>query len=884
MTRRPFRLPFRSRSQVAAEVDEELQFHFVMVAERLREQGWAPADADAEARRRFGDVDYTRDYCRAEDQRRETEKRRMTMLDELGQDLRYAIRTLRSSPGFALIALATLALGIGANTAIFSVVRTVLLDPLPFTAADRIVRVWQSNPTIGVDQASFSEPDFIDIARETRLAESMGGFWFADGLSSVDLSGEGEPERLSVALVTPGFFETLRPHPVVGRVLSADEHVPGSGRAAVISYTLWQRRFAGDPGVVGRTIRLNQEPFNVVGVMAPGFTYPAAQVIDAWIPLSFFGPDDIGRARDSHFLSVIARLKPGVDAERFRQEVGGISARLAQQFPENQGWTAARVGSIRESIVGEVQRPLLVLVATVAMVLLVACVNVASLLLARASVRQRELAVRAALGAGRGRIVRQLLTESLVLALAGGALGVALAWVAVRALVASGAAELPGAARMHIDGVVLAFTVGVSIVSGLLFGAMPALRAAGPVLEGTLRAGSRGSVGGGGQRLRGGLVVAEVALAVILVVGATLATKSFARLLAIDPGFHPENALVVQLSIPEKYDGSERAPLYYQSVLDAVRGVRGVVAAGAAKDLPTRGAGEMLRADQLGIVPPGASDATIQLHHVSGDFFRAMGIPLRGGREFQASDRRGAPVVLIVNDALVRRYWPGESAVGKVLHVGGDPIQIVGVVGDVRQRGPGEPVEPMVYIHALQNLRSRMNIVIRTAGSPLVVAGAVRQAIHALEPEQTITSVTTLEDVLGGAVARPRLLAWLLGVFGVVGLLLGALGIYGLLAFAVAQRRQEIGVRVALGAPPGRVLRLVVGQGLLLAIAGLAIGIVGARVLAQQLQGVLFGIAPSDVATFVEVVVVLLGAALLASWLPARRALRIDPVTALRYD
>jgi predicted permease len=884
MSRRSFRLPFRSPSQVAAEVDEELHFHLAMVAERLREQGWTPAEAAAEARRRFGDVDHTRDYCRAEDQRRETEKRRMTLLDELGQDLRYAIRMLRSSPGFALVALATLALGIGANTAIFSVVRTVLLEPLPFTAADRIVRVWQANPESGVTESSFSEPDFLDIARETRLAESMGGFWFADGLSSVDLSGEGEPERLSVALVTPGFFETLRPHPVVGRVLAPDEHIPGTGRAVVISYTLWQRRFAGDPAIVGRTIRLNQQPFNVVGVMAPGFTYPAAQTIDAWIPLSFFGPDDIGRARSSHFLSVIARLEPGVTPERFRAEVAGISARLSTQYPENRGWTAAAVRTIRESIVGDVRRPLLVVVTAVAMVLLVSCVNIASLLLARASVRQRELAVRAALGAGRGRIVRQLLTESLVLAVAGGALGAALAWVAVRALVASGAAELPGATQMHIDGVVLAFTLVVSIVAGLLFGAMPALRAAGPVLERSLRAGTRGSVGARGQRLRSTLVIMEVALAVVLVVGATLATKSFARLLAVDPGFRPENALVVQLSIPEKYDGMDRSVPYYQKVLATVRGVRGVIAAGSAKDLPTRGNGEMARADQIGIIPPGTSDGTVQIHHVSTDYFRAMGIPLRGGREFQPTDGRGAPFVFIVNEALARRYWPGENAVGKVLHLGDQSVQVVGVVADVRQRGPGEATEPMLYLHALQNMRSRMNIVIRTSGSPLAIAGTVRQAIHALDPEQSITSVSTLEDVLGGAVARPRLLAWLLGVFGSVGLLLGALGIYGLLAFAVAQRRQEIGVRVALGAPPRSVLRLVVGQGVALAVVGVVIGVLGARLLTRQMDAVLFGISPSDAGTFVEVVAVLLGAALLASWIPARRALRIDPATALRYD
>ena len=882
---RSFRLPFRSRDRIAADVDEEIEYHLAVVATRLQQQGWSRPDAEAEARRRFGDVEFTRDYCRAEDFRREGERRRMTLIDEMGQDLRYSVRALRTSPGFSLIALATLALGIGANTAIFSVVRAVLLEPLPFTAADRIVRVWDSNPAGDIQQGPWSEPDFLDVRAATQLAETVGGFFFAEGNTGLNLTGSGAPERLSAALVTPGFFETLRPRALYGRVLNAEEHEVGRNRNAVLSYGLWQRRFGGDAGIVGKSITLNGDPFTVVGVMPPEFTYPAPQSLDVWIPLSYFGPEAIGRARAARFLSMIARLKPGVTPQQFRNEAAGITARLAQTYPANAGWTTADLRTIRESIVGDVRRPLIVLVAAVAIVLLITCVNIASLLLARASARQRELAVRAALGAGRGRIMRQLLTESLTLALLGGALGVVLAFVAVRSLVAAGGAQLPGAADVRVDALVLAFTVGVSVVAGLLFGAAPAARAAGPVLEQSLRAGTRGSVGAHGQRLRSTLVIVEVALAVVLVAGAGLATKSFSRLVAVDPGFRPHDVLVVKVSIPRRDSTADGMAAYYEGVLQAIRALPGVVAAGSIRDLPTRGNGEMVRADRIGLPVARPDEApNVQLHHISTDFFKAMGIPLRGGREFQSTDRQDAPFVVIVNEELAKRYWPGENAVGKSLRAGNTQIPIIGVVGSIRQRGLNEPYEPIVYLHALQNMRVSMSIVVRTIGDPLRMTNAVRNAIWSLGRDQPIAEVATMENVLGRAVARPRLMAWLLGMFGIIGLLLGTLGIYGLLAYAVTQRRQEIGVRVALGAPPRSVLRLVVGHGMLLAIAGVLIGTAGARLLTRQMESVLFGITPNDLATFVQVIAVLLGAALLASWLPARKALAIDPVTALRYD
>jgi len=883
-TRPLFRFPWLSRRQVSADVDEELRLHIQQTAQELREQGWPAGEARLEAERRFGDLEFTRKFCRDEDLRREGEKRRMTILDELKQDLRYALRALRASPGFTATALLTLALGIGANTAIFSVVRGVLLDPLPFPQADRVVRLWNVDRALGIDRGWVSEPDFIDWRARSKLAESMGGYFFADGQLGLDLTGKGNPERISAALVTDGFFQALGTRALLGRTFVSDEHVPGRDRVVVLSHGLWTRRFGSDPSLVNKTLTLNGQPFVVVGIMPPGFTYPADQSLDAWIPVSFFGPDAIGRSRGSRFLSVVARMKPGVNEAQLRAEVAGIAARLVREYPDNPGWDDASSMNIRDSILGEVRRPLVVLMVAVAMLLLIACANVASLLLARATGRQRELAVRAALGAGRGRIARQLLTENLTLATLGGLLGIGLGLVAVRAIAAAGASELPRAGDIRIDGLVLAFTVAVSIVSGLLFGLAPTARASGGNLEVSLRSGGRGTVGGAGQRMRSALVVAEVALAVMLVVGAGLATKSFARLLSVKPGFEPSNALVVVTGVPSRYPTAEGRANFYYAILDAIRRVPGVQAAGSIRDLPMQGNGEM-----NGVTLPGQAvlpghELTVQRQHISTDYFKALGTPLRAGRTFEMTDREGAPLVVVVNDELAKRFWPAESAVGKTLLMGTTPIQVIGVVGDVRQRGLAEAVEPTMYVHVLQNFRVRMSIVVRTAGDPLAYANAVRQTIWSVDPNQTITSITTLDSVLGHAVSRPRLLAWLMALFGAIGLTLGALGIFGVLAYAVNQRRQEIGVRVALGATPRSVLSLVVGNGMLLAGIGVALGLIGAALVTKSMQTVLYDIRPTDPVTFAEVVVVLLGASLLASWLPARRALAIDPVTALRYD
>jgi predicted permease len=881
--RRTLRLPWRTARQLAEDVDDELAFHMARKAEELIEAGLPPDIAREKAAKAFGDLEYTRQYCRDEDVRRERESRQMNMVQEIKQDLVYAFRSLRSAPGFALVALLTLGLGIGANTAIFSVVRGVLLQPLPFPDADRVVRVWQANRSANELKSTVSEPDFLDWRANTRTFATLGGYWYARGSSGTRLIGVGDPEYLEGAYVTPGFFETLRAPALIGRPISADEHVNGRDRVILLSHGLWQRRFGSDPNIVGRTLPIDGAPYTVIGVMQRGFTFPAER-LDFWIPLSTIPADGIGRGRDSRFIDVVGRLAPGATLAQAHDELTSFSRRLAAQFPQAKGWDEVTTMPVREALLGDVRRPLLVLLGAVAFVLLITCVNIAGLLLARATARQTELAVRSAIGAGRTRLIRQLVTESLVLAIAGGIIGIALAYAGVRALGMIGASELPRASSIRIDAPVLLYALGISTLAGLLFGLLPALRATSANLQGMLRAGSRGSVGGGGHKLRSALVVAEVALAVVLIAGAGLAAKSFARLMGVDPGFQADNVLALKLSVDsDKYDKNYNG--YQKSLLDAISAVPGVKAVGAAKNFPLRGAGEA----RAPVVVPGTQagapeqEVRVPVMHVSADYFKAMGIPLRAGRTFTTADDTSAPPVWIVNEAFAKRYFPNENVVGKTVTFF-NPVQIIGVVGDIRQISLTDPAIPYAYIHYLQNRRSGMSIAIRTDGDPRRYIDRVRQAIWGVDRDQTITSVETMSSIIADSTARPRLLASLLVLFGLIGLSLGALGIYGVRAYTVSQRRQEIGVRVALGATPSSVLSLVLRQGMTLAIIGVVVGVAGAFALTRLMTAVLYEVGANDAQTFALVVVVLLTTALIASWLPARRALRIDPVQALRYD
>ena len=881
-TRPLFRLPWRTRSQIAADVDDELAFHLEMRARELASRG-LPADAAlAEARRRFGDLDYTRHYCRDEDQGRERATRRTTIMDELRQDLTYAIRALRSARGFTIVTLLTVAVGIGANTAIFSVVRGVLLQPLPFPQAEQLDRIWSRGTATGMERVPLSEPDFRDLRAAARSYQSMGAFWFVEGNSGIALTGLGRPEQLSAAYVTDGFFETLGARALLGRVTRPQEHVVGNDHVVVLSHGYWQRRFASDPAVIGRALVLDGVPHTVVGIMPPDVTFPAER-LDLWVPLSRIPEDGIPRLRTVRFLGVIGRRAAGVTPQRAAGELTAIERRLAAQYPADDAeWKSATTASLRDATLGEVRRPLVVLLAAVGFLLLMTCANVAGLLLARATTRERELAVRAALGAGRGRIVRQLVTESLLLSVTGGALGVLLAVGGVRALLRLGASELPRIGNVQVDAAVLLFALGVSLVCGLLFGLAPALRAASVNLRDGLHSSGRGHTSASGQRVRASLVVAQVAVALVLAIGAGLATRSVARLLQVDPGYRPDHLLAVTFSIDGDRHPGEQRDAFYLGILDRVRALPGVVAAGAAKDLPLRGAGEPYEFSVPGFASQEVQRADWLM--VSPDYFRALGIPFRAGRDFTTSDRRGTPYVVVVSDAFAKRYWPGERAIGRTVRLFGTDASVIGVVGDVRQRSLAEEPVPMAYLSSLQVGRSKVSLAVRTRGEPLRLAGAVREAIWSLDRDQPITSVTTLDDVVNQTIARPRLVAALLALFGAMGLALGALGLHGVLAYAVSQRRQEIGVRVALGATPRAVLGLVLRQGLALALLGIAIGVGAALAMTRYMQSLLYGVGATDPGTFAGVTLALLLVALVATLLPARRALRIAPMVAMRAE
>ena len=812
---------------------------------------------------------------------------RSEWLHDLAGDARYALRTLVASPGFTTVAVLTLALGIGANTAIFSIVNGILLKPLPFPHPEQLIRVWSANATAQNLDAPTSVNDIDDWRAQRNVISEIGGWFYQAGGSGIDLTGRGEPKRLQATFVTPGFFPTFAVRPVAGRLPREDELVRGGpDRNVVLSYAFWQREFNGDPSIFEKTITLGGEPFRVLGALPASFRFPGDEV-DVYAPYSSIPDDAIPHIRMVRVLGVVARMKPGVSPERASNELNAIAKRLAQQYPENKNWDATTSLALRDSIVGKVRTGLFVLLGAVGFVLLMACVNVASLMLARATVRERELAVRVALGAGRWRIVRQLLTESLVLAIIGGAVGLALALVGMRSLVALSGDQLPRTTEVHLDGTVLLFSLAVTLVTGVLFGLVPALRAASPSVGLTLREAGRGMASASSQRMRNVLVATEVALAVVLVVGAGLMTKSFLKLLRVNPGFRPDHVLVVNFTIAtSRYQNIEgRYRNYYTSVIDRVRSLPGVIAAGAAKDVPFRGEGEGYTFLPEGMTV-GANEERprAQLLHISDGFFKALGVPILAGREFERGDDSTRAAVFVINETAAKQWFPGRSAVGRTLRVGDAPITIVGVVGDVKQMAMDEPSKPSVYIHNLQNSRVRVNLVVRTRGDPMLLARPVEDAIWSIDKDQTITSVATFDDLMGQAVARPRFLTVLLGLFGALGLSLGVLGLYGVLAYLVNQRQREIGVRIALGARSADVIRMVVTRGLTLTLSGVAVGLAGAFALTRFMQGVLFGVAPSDPSTFILVTLALLAVAAAACYIPARRATRVDPAMALRAE
>lgn len=887
--RRLFRLD-RVQPTLADDLDAEIDAHLAMRVAELVAQGMTPDAARDAARRQFGDIAATRGAILAIDQVHVSHARRREWWDGLQQDVRHGVRLLRGNPTFTIVAVLTLALGIGASAAIFSIVHQVLLRPLPFRDPQQLVTAWPVRADhVSTADHSMSVPDLEDWRATQHEFVRVGAYWYAAEQSGVDLTDLGQPIRLRAAHVTPGFFETLGVQPELGRLPTVDELAEGGPRVVVISDGLWRRQFGSDPAIVGRTLRLDQIPHVVVGVMPPSMRFPGDGP-DIWQSALYMSQDATPwKMRNVRWLSVIGRLAPDETVARARLDLATLQQHLAQTYPDaDAGWTDAHVEPLLESIVGNVRPALLVLFVAAACVLLVASVNIAALLLARASVREREFAVRAALGAGRGRILQQVLTESLLLALLGAGLGIVVAAVVLPVLLRLGAGEVPRAPTTTIDWTVAVFTLTIGVLSGLVLGGPPALQ----LLAGTARpalsdtgSGARGATAGV-HRVRGRqmLVAVEVAIAVVLVCGASLMAKSFRRLLAADTGFRPDSALVVGFEIP--YVSDAQFDRYYETVLDRVREVPGVVSVGAAKMLPLQGLDDTYPFAIAGdaSVPIGERP-TVTVNHVSPQYFRSVGTQVLAGREFTPGDTMGAPEVVIVNGVFARQHLPGpvSNVPGRTIVAGeSDTLRVVGVVGSVHERTLEAAPRAAVYVPTMQSPRGSVRLVARVHGDPAGYTHAVEQAIWSVNKDQTITSVTTLNDIVRHAAARPRLVSVLLVAFGVLALFLGALGIYGVVAYSVDARRQEIGVRVALGANQRDVVGMVVGRGLALALGGVAIGLLVSLVATRLMRAVLYDIAPTDPLTYAEVIVGLIGVALLAAYLPARRATRVDATEALR--
>ena len=880
--------PFRD------DADDELRFHIESRTAELVAAGETLEAAKAQAVREFGGLDETRRYMHRMDDRVDAARRRRNYMSEFQQDVTYAWRRLRAAPGFALTAVLTLALGIGANTAIFSMVNAVLLRPLPFPEPDRLYAIYSANRSAAMLEASVSPNDLDDWRAQRQVIEDIGGYLYAEGSSGTNLTGRGAPRRLSVVTFTPGFFTALGVTPAQGRLPREEEMVRGGpDRVAMLTHSFWMREFGGEASAVGSRLTLGGEPYTVIGVLAPDMRFPT-DTADVYLPHSTIPDNAIPRLRQVRVLRVVARAREGVTEDAVRAEMQSITSRLSQQYAEDRAWDGATVIPLTNVIVGPARAGLLVLFGAVGLVLLLTCVNVAGLQLARAMGRGREVAVRLALGARRGRLVRQLLTESLVLSAVGGVIGLALARLALTGLLILSEGQLPRAAEVALDGPVLAFALGMSLLTGLLFGIVPALRTSRGNAQLALVDGSRSVAGHANQRLRMVLVVAEVAFAMVLVIGAGLMGKSFLALYQVDTGFNPQNLLAVQFSIDTSRHPSPNVPAgqtppagnygqYYQDVIEKVRTLPGVVSVAAVKDPPFRGNGERNGFNIPGRpVPAGEDPPSATVIHVSYGYFSTIGASI-DGREYTVQDRIGAPFVVVVNNAFARRFFPGERAVGKKLLMGGRaPVDIIGVVNDIRQVAMSEPAQPTIYLHNLQNGRSKTTIVARTAGEPLAMANSIRQAIWSLDSEQAITTVFTFDDAVSRALAAPRLLVVLLTSFGLVGLVLGAVGVYGILSAVVNERRREIGVRLALGASPGRVQSMIVRRGLILTVIGVVLGLAGAAGLSTFLSTVLFGVTPLDPWTYVSMAAVLLLTAAVASWLPAMNAARTDPLTSLR--
>ena len=801
----------------------------------------------------------------------------------LFQDLRYALRQLRKTPGFTAVALLTMALGIGANVAIFSVVNAVLLRPLPYKDPGRLVYVWSAEKARGIPQSTVSIPDLDDWRQQNRVFEGIAGFTSG----TFNLSGGETPAQVNGLSATANLFDVLGVKPELGRTFAPDEEQWGKHRVVILSHSLWQQSFGGDRMVTGKEVTLNAEPYTVIGVLPAEASSPDAQV-RLWVPVSV--PPGTPISRDQRFLRVMARVKPGVSLAQAQADMSAIAGRLEQTFQENNGVTSYLV-TAQEQIIGGVRPALLVLLSAVLLVLLIACTNLASLLLARSAERQTEFAIRAVLGSGRFRMARQLLTESLTLALLGGGLGVLLGFWSTHFLHQLLSKEIPKAQDIHIDTTVLGFALGLSVITGLVFGLAPALQSFRNSPNESLKERGRGLASGlRTRRIRNVLVVGELALALVLLVGAGLLVDSLRHLRSINPGFAPEEVLTAEVSLPfAKYRDNSQRIAFFQNVLDRLRALPGVQSAGATLSMPLGGGGRYWMGLEIEGRPNPSRESVpvVAYSQITPGYLEALHIPLLAGRRFDEHDNSNSRKVALISQSLARRYFSNEDPIGKVIRLNSVSYAVVGVVGDAvvdNIKDSGMTAVYVVHSQAADGASGDMVLAVRTASGPLTVAAAMREAVRSLDKDQSIADIQTLEQTIDTSLGQPRLNTWLLASFSTLALVLALVGIYGVMSYSVTQRSHEIGIRMALGAAREDVLKLVVTHAVVLTAAGISLGLVGAFSLTRFLKSLLYGVQPTDWATFLMACLVMALTAGLSGYIPARRATKVDPMVALRYE
>jgi len=809
------------------------------------------------------------------------------------QDIRYAFRMLLKRPAFTVIVVLTLALGIGANTTIFSAIDAVLLNPLPYKDPERLMVVWETNKQLGPEMWDRNEAaigNFLDWRSRNQIFDQLGALFDTD----MNLTGVGEPQRIQSCVVTTNFFQVLGVQPMLGRSFLPESETPGSPFTAIISHDLWRRQFGSDPNVINKSLTLNAHQVAVIGVMPPGFElqFPITRHVDMWVPFVIDMADPDYHDRSNNFLYTVGRLKPGVSKEQAQTEMNLIAGQLQQQYPETNAEKGVRVVPLHKQLVGNVESYLYMLFAAVGFLLLIACANVAGLLLARVTARHREVAIRIAVGASRWRLIRQLLTESVILSALSGLLGLLLAYGGVKLLVSLTPSEVP---RLHEIGLhvpVFLWTLAISVVTGVLFGLAPAVQASRPDLNRSLKESSGRNPGSfQGSGLRNVLVVSEVAVALLLLVGAGLMTRSFLRLQQVDPGFDATNVVSMNIALPTSKYREQQLLTFYDQLFERVKNLPGVKSVAAINPLPLGNSNVSSRFVVEGAPFVALADRPFAgTRVVTPEYFQTMNIPQLKGRSFTEQDREKTPNVIIVNEALASRYWPNQDPIGKRLgFFEEDPgkqewREVVGVVGNVRSKALEIEVMPEAYFPYRQVPENFMNLVVRTASDPVGMVPAIRSQVLSIDKDQPVSDVMTMEQRVAKSVAAKRFVMSLLGAFSILALGLAAVGIYGVMAYLVTQRTQEIGVRMALGAQKRDVLRLVVGKGMVLAVVGTAIGLIASLALTRLMRSLLFEVTPTDWLTFVIVSAVLLIVALLACYIPARRATKVDPLVALRYE